>query len=106
MRIRIPRPELQATPVGTFSKGAGDKTLVLHWNGARWGQVPSPDPGGAGSDNDLFSVAAAAPDNIWAVGEHFASGKITTLIQHWNGTRWASVPSPSPGPHRRRPTRR
>jgi hypothetical protein len=83
--------------VGFFSKGAGDKTLVLHWNGTRWGQVPSPDPGGTGSDNDLFSVAAAAPDNIWAVGELFASGKITTLILHWNGTRWASVPSPSPG---------
>jgi hypothetical protein len=25
------------------------------------------------------------------------NGKITTLIEHWNGTQWSVVPSPSPG---------
>jgi hypothetical protein len=83
--------------VGFFSRGTGDKTLILHWNGTSWKQVPSPSRGGPGSDDDLFSVAALARSNAWAVGEIFTGGKSTTLILHWNGSKWARVPSPSPG---------
>jgi hypothetical protein len=86
-----------AWAVGFFSSGAGDKTLILHWNGTRWKQVPSPNPGGTGSDDDLFSVTATSRSDAWAVGETFASSKITTLIVRWNGRRWATVTSPSPG---------
>jgi hypothetical protein len=86
-----------AWAVGFFSRGAGDKTLILHWNGTAWKQVPSPSPGGTGSDDDLFSVTATSHSDAWAVGEVFASGKITTLIVRWNGRRWATVTSPSPG---------
>jgi hypothetical protein len=86
-----------AWAVGFFSSGAGDQTLILHWNGTAWTQVPSPNPGGAGSGNDLFSVAATSHSDAWAVGEVFTSSKITTLIAHWDGSRWASVASPNPG---------
>ena len=72
--------------VGYYTdSGADNKTLILHWNGSHWKQVPSPDPGGTGSDNDLFSVTATSRSNAWAVGEVFTSGKITTLIVRWNG---------------------
>src|SRR6266568_2808374 len=80
-----------------YTGGAGNQTLVLHWDGTSWTQVPSPSPGGTGSDSDLFSVAATSHSDAWAVGEVFTSGKITTLIVHWNGSRWATVSSPNPG---------
>jgi hypothetical protein len=38
----------------------------------------------------LESVAAAPKSDAWAVG---------SLIEHWNGTKWEVVPSPSPSPH-------
>jgi hypothetical protein len=41
----------------------------------------------------LYGVAATSASNAWAVGQA-NSGK--TLILHWNGTAWKSVPSPSP----------
>jgi hypothetical protein len=86
-----------AWAVGFFSAGTGDQSLILHWNGRHWTQVPSPSPGGPGSDTDLFSVAATSASNAWAAGEVFTGTKTDTLILHWNGTRWARTTSPSPG---------
>src|SRR6185437_4251069 len=44
------------------------------------------------------AVHVVSARNVWAVGV-FAStpGKDKTLILHWNGKRWARLPSPSPG---------
>jgi hypothetical protein len=53
--------------VGTRSKtgeGSNNKTLIEHWNGTAWTQVPSPSP----ADSALYSVAGTSPANIWAVG--------------------------------------
>jgi hypothetical protein len=87
-----------AWAVGDYADGGtSKKTLILHWNGATWKQVASPNPGGPGSDNDLFAVAATSARNAWAVGEIVTGTGIRTLILHWNGTRWAHVPSPNPG---------
>src|SRR5437660_177156 len=86
-----------AAAAGCLSSGAGDQTLILHWDGTTWTQVPSPSPGGTGSDSELFSVAATSHSDAWAVGEVFTSSKITTLIVHWNGHQWATVTSPNPG---------
>jgi hypothetical protein len=75
-----------------------NKTLIEHWNGTRWSIVPSPSPSSTGQ-NDLWSVSAVSPTDIWAVGEtNNSSGGATTLVEHWNGTRWSVVPSPSPSP--------
>ncbi len=59
---------------------------VLAQSCGKWSVVSSP---GAG---DLFGVAALAPDDVWAVG---TSGS-ATLTEHWNGTQWSVVPSPTP----------
>jgi hypothetical protein len=75
------------------------RTLIVHWNGKAWTRVPSPDPG-SGS-NDLSSVSAVSPSNIWAVGGYATqSGSFSpnrSLILHWNGHAWRQVASPSPG---------
>ena len=58
-----------------------------------WSTVSSPNPGT--SYNSLNGVAA---NNIWAVvGYNDASNNALTLIEHWNGTKWSVVNSPSPG---------
>jgi hypothetical protein len=49
--------------------------------------------------SSLVAVAAAGPDDVWAVGFHRATGDAgrsptETLIEHWDGAEWRVVPSP------------
>jgi Fibronectin type III domain len=71
--------------------------MALHWNGTAWAQVATP---GLPSRNLLNDVAAVSATNVWAVGQqdrNDSSGLIQTLIEHWDGTSWAVVPSVDPG---------
>jgi hypothetical protein len=86
-----------AWAVGSYHAGMGTggaQTLILHWNGAVWKQVASPNPGSA--ENILTGVAAISATNIWAVGFSWTTGPERTLILHWNGMVWKQVASPSP----------
>jgi len=86
-----------AWAVGEYVTGAGIRTLIEHWDGTAWKQVPSPSPGGT-NGSTLSSVDATSATSAWAVGNYFSSGTVDkTLIEHWNGTTWTRVPSPSPG---------
>jgi hypothetical protein len=90
-----------AWAVGYFIPSAtsgAQKPLILHWDGARWAQVANPAPGDT-LVTELNGVAAISPSDVWAVGDVFNGNSQTqrTLVFHWNGTRWASVPAPSPG---------
>ena len=76
------------------------RTHVLHWDGALWSKVQSVDVAGSAT-NQLQSVAARSATEVWAAGWfQQGSGVETTgtLIERWNGTAWAIVPSPNPGP--------
>ena len=85
-----------------FPDFEGTKTLILRWKGGEWVQVPSPSPAGNGSAavSQLQGVAALSPADAWAVGEantgRSPARRWTTLIEHWNGTRWTTVRSPDP----------
>ncbi len=73
-----------------------EQTLIEHWNGSAWSVVPSPNV--ASSSSALFGVSAVSANDIWAVGFSFSSGNPqNTLVEHWNGTKWKIVASPSPG---------
>jgi hypothetical protein len=84
------------------------RTLVEHWNGTAWAVVASPNapaqaPGVAASDL-LTSVTAVAPNDAWAVGYTIdvQSGSLLplkTLTEHWNGSAWSIVASPSTKGH-------
>ena len=74
----------------------GGYTLIEHWNGTQWSIVSSPNVGNY--ENGLRSVAATAPNDIWAAGYNWvAPGDILdALIEHWNGKQWSIVTSPQP----------
>jgi hypothetical protein len=84
--------------VGSYSDNQqvpDTETLIEHWNGTKWSIVSSPSPGGY--TNILTGVAANSANDVWAVGNYSPSGGSTpTLIEHWNGTQWSIVSSPSP----------
>jgi hypothetical protein len=56
-------------------------TVILHYDGAQWTKISTPDVG------ELQAVSAAAPDDVWAVGQ------FGTL--HWDGSAWSQVPAPA-----------
>jgi hypothetical protein len=80
--------------------GSNSRTLIEHWNGASWQQVPSPSITNGHGDqvqNGLGGVTVISPSNVWAVGDYIiGSNSPQTLIEHWNGTKWSIVPSPDP----------
>lgn len=85
----------------TASTGA-EVTFTLHWNGATWNEVPSPNMSTASSaSNQLRSVTAISPNNVWAVGmyenEQTSIHQHRTLALRWNGSSWAISKSPQPG---------
>jgi hypothetical protein len=77
--------------------GSSTRTLILHWNGTKWSQVASPNP--STISNGLYGVSAASASDAWAVGRYLpgSSATFSTLTEHWNGTKWSDVASPSPG---------
>ena len=84
-----------AWAVGGYVTGSQSPTLILHWDGTTWTQVPSPSPGGF--LNELNGVHATSASDAWVVGiSENKSGGSQTLIEHWDGTAWTQVPGPSP----------
>jgi hypothetical protein len=77
----------------TYNPSSGlFQTLAEHWNGTRWTVSPTPNVGGV--NNQLYAVAADGPNDVWAVGIYRISPGIRgNLIEHWNGSVWAIVPS-------------
>jgi hypothetical protein len=75
------------------NSGVAAQPVIVHWDGASWSQVPSPNPGSA----ELYGVSAFSPTNAWAVGSFTNSANVgQTFIVHWDGASWSQVPSPSP----------
>jgi len=83
----------------TISPSAGTTTAeALHYNGATWSVVPMAQPGT--STPSIQAVTAISATDAWAVGEDIGATSAiggSTLIEHWNGSGWSIVPSPTPG---------
>jgi hypothetical protein len=78
---------------------AQDLTLVLHWDGTAWTQVPSPSFGVPNGGTDLTAVSALTGSDAWASGEFSTNGGGEgTVLLRWDGTSWTRVPAPSPSP--------
>jgi hypothetical protein len=86
-----------AWAAGSRFDGTAAQTLAEHWNGTAWKQVASPNPGGSANAASFAAVAATSATDAWAVGDYCNGSAFKTLIEHWNGTAWKQVASPSPG---------
>ena len=80
----------------TFGDDFIGSTLTEHWDGTAWNVVANPKP--TPSDNVFYGISASGSSDVWAVGSFDDQFDNTlSLTEHWDGSRWAIVPSPSPG---------
>jgi hypothetical protein len=67
--------------------------LFEHWNGTDWTPITVPNDGAF-----LLGASSDATNDVWAVGySGFLESNSTTLVYHYNGANWQSVPSPNVG---------
>jgi len=70
--------------------------LAERWNGTRWSVVPIPHLPGAQA-TFLNSISCTSASACTAVaGVVSASGRLVTMAERWNGTRWRIQPTPNP----------
>jgi hypothetical protein len=80
-----------------YDESFTSQTLIEQWNGSAWVIQSSPNPGSTGNQLNAVGVAGGTGD-VWAVGYFTDDNSIAhTLIEHWDGTSWSVVPSPSSG---------
>ena len=79
------------TAVGGVSAGGRGVPLIERWTGTRFVRVTEPVKAG-----DLAAVTVLSKTSACAAGE---TGGGTTLVEHYNGKRWAQVNPPSPRTH-------
>jgi hypothetical protein len=77
--------------VGAQPRPRRVETLIAHWDGRRWQEVPGPNPGLYG--NRLYAVSATQA-GTWAVGTYDDQ----PLIIRWTGQQWEQVPGPARRP--------
>jgi hypothetical protein len=71
------------------------RTLIEHWDGAHWSMVTPPDPGTNHAVLNGISCVPAA-GTCTAVGDYWNRRRGFTLVERWDGSAWAIVPSPNP----------
>lgn len=88
-----------AWAVGDFYNSSNPNVLVNmaeHWDGSTWSEFPLPNVGA--NQNTLFGVSELPTGLTWAVGYDLDANWVDqTLVEHWNGSTWTVIPSPSPG---------
>jgi WD40 repeat protein/photosystem II stability/assembly factor-like uncharacterized protein len=88
--------------VGSYENDKVDQPptqlLTLHWDGRSWSVVPAAT---AGRIPTLDAVAAISANDVWAVGSYYGDmiGQAPglPLTEHWDGTQWRVVATPSLG---------
>ena len=68
-----------------------NQPLAAHFDGTSLNAVPTPTLSQGGN---FYGVAAAARNDVWAVGYQNVGSSLNTLIEHWDGTSWSIVSSP------------
>jgi hypothetical protein len=87
-----PLPTIPPTPAIVDTSGT-HTTLPA---ATSWNLVGSP---GVGAEGRLTAVSALSASDAWAVGQFLGTdGRQHTLTEHWDGSSWTVVASPSPGP--------
>lgn len=86
----------------------GYHPLLAHWDGTAWATLPPPPDQVAADQNQiLYGVSCASASDCTAVGDQWTRGGVCdlesvsclyqTLVEHYDGTRWARVATPNVG---------
>jgi hypothetical protein len=51
------------------------------------------------TDNTFTGVTEISSCDVWAAGFDLNGGADQTLTEHWDGSAWTQIPTPSPGPN-------
>jgi len=76
-------------PADVWAVGSARFPLVLHWDGLSWRQAASPLPG----PGVLASIAALAPNHLWAIGR-FAAGTTSVPLAEEYAPDCGPTPTP------------
>lgn len=82
--------------------GRGSAGWAVHvWPEWRIVQALPSEPGSGqpgGGSNEMLSVAAVGARDVWAVGticqQQCDASSHSTLVEHWAGARWRTIPPP------------
>jgi len=91
----------QAWAVGSYFNGVNDQTLFERLRAGRWSVVRGVNVGTEA--NTLAGVVALSPSSAYAAGSFTEGHKGSTvhtnqtLVEHWNGTRWAAMTTDNVG---------
>jgi hypothetical protein len=78
-----------AWAAGNVTEGAYQGQVIEQWNGSKWSLFPGPKFGKK-DQADVFAMTASSANDIWAIGSlmNRATGLVSPLFEHWNGTSW------------------
>jgi hypothetical protein len=80
--------------VGQANDRGPTQSLIKHWNGRSWSDIPGPGSTGTkqvADGGNLLDLTVLATNDIWAVGSYGDQPR----IEHWNGKVWTIVASPT-----------
>lgn len=84
--------------VGLDEKASTRSVIIEHWDGKNWAALPGPaDPA---QHSALFGVVADGSSGVWVggfSGEAFGQPNASTLLLHWDGSKWSAVTTPQGG---------
>jgi hypothetical protein len=77
---------------GFLLSSRGNTAQFMNWNGRKWTIAKSPATTGS-----ISGMAAVSSTDAWAVGSIISGSVAQTFIEHFDGKKWAIVPSPNDG---------
>lgn len=85
-----------STQLFAVGDSGGPAPVILRMSSGKWATVSGPTPPTPGGP--LTRVTALTASDVWAAG-FIGDGASTArnLVEHWNGTTWSIVPTPSTG---------
>jgi hypothetical protein len=81
-----------AWAAGNVTNGAHPGQVIEQWNGTKWSLFPGPKFGKK-EQADVFAMTSSSANDIWAIGSlaNLATGRISSVFEHWNGTAWTAT---------------